>query len=78
MVTVVVTVGAGRKPSREEGNPGGKGNPDGKGNPNCLPDSVTEALAPPSVKLARTDIQVLFSGGPRFSQSCVVQPVVVT
>lgn len=72
MVRVMATVGAGGKPSREEGNPGGKGNP------NCLPDSVIEALAPPSVKLARTDIQVLFSGGPRFSQSCVVQPAVVT
>ena len=84
IVWVVVTVegvGGGGKLGKEEGNgsPDGKGNPDGKGgNPNCLPDSVTVALPPPSVALAGTDIQVLFAGRPRFSQSSVVQPAVIT
>jgi len=82
IVWVVVTVEGGGwgKPGKEEGNgsPDGKGNPDGKGKPNCLPDSVTVAPPPPSVTLARPDIQVLFAGGPRFSQNSVVQPAVVT
>ena len=84
IVWVVVTVaggGGGGKPNREVGNgrPDGKGNPDGKGpNPSCLPDSVTVAPPPPSVTLARTDIQVLFAGRPRFSQSSVFQPAGVT
>ncbi len=83
IVWVVVTVEGvgGGKPGKEEGNgsPDGKGNPDGKGgNPNCLPDSVTVALPPPSVALARINIQVLFAGKPRFSQSSVVQPAVIT
>jgi hypothetical protein len=65
MVRVVVKVGAGGKQRKEDGNgsPDGKGGRGGKGgNPNCLPDSVTAALPPPLVKLAGTDIQVLFSG----------------
>jgi hypothetical protein len=78
IVRVVVTVGSGGKPSRDVGN----GRPVGKGKggnpPNCLPDNVTVALPPPSVKLAGTDIQVSFSGRPRFSRSSVVQPAVVT
>jgi hypothetical protein len=77
MVRVVVTVGSGGKPGKEVGN----GSPDkvGKGgNPNCLPNSVTAALPPPFVRIAGPDIQVLFSGRPRFSQSSVVQPAVVT
>lgn len=83
MVSVVVTVGCGPgKGNGSEGNgkPVGNGRVLGKGKgnpPNCLSDSVPVALPPPSVKLARTDIQLLFSGRPRFSRGSVVQPAVV-
>lgn len=69
---VVVTVGASGKPKKEDGGGTPEGIEEKGGNPNCLPNSVTVALAPPLVKLARTDIQVFGSGRPRFSSRSTV------
>jgi hypothetical protein len=77
-VRVVVTVGAGGKPKKEEGSGTPGGIEEKGGNPNCVPDSVTVALPPPVVKLVGTDMQVFGSGRPKFSPSSVVQPAVVT
>jgi hypothetical protein len=76
-VRVVVTVGAGGEPKKEEGSGTPKGIEEKGGNPNCVPNGVTVALPPPLVKPAETDIQVFCSREPRFSPRNVVQTAVV-
>ena len=79
---VVVTVGAGGKPKKEDGGGTPEGIEEKGGNPNCVPDGVTDGvtvvLPPPLLKLVGTDMQVFCSSRPSLSPSSVVQPAVVT